>query len=522
MAADDKPEPRTGFYRPWYSSRFGGIEDVVAHWTKENSRLYAATTAFTEAFYDTDLPAEVIDAVASNLTILKTPTLLREYGGKLWAWEGTGDEVGSCHGTCTHVWNYAQALPHLFPSLERGLRETEFFLSQDQHGHQDFRSALPLGPTPHTFHAAADGQLGGIVKVYRDWRISGDTDWLRKFWPKVRDSLGYCIEHWDPDRKGALAEPHHNTYDIEFWGPDGMCSSFYLAALRAAAEMGRALGEDTAEYERLAAAARELMEHELFNGEYFIQKIQWKGLRAPDPASVSQAGINMNYSPEAKVLLEKEGPKYQYGSGCLSDGILGEWMAWTAGLTPGVEPGKVESHVAAVHRHNFRHDLSKHVNPERPAYAFNHEAGLLLCTWPRGGALTLPFVYSDEVWTGIEYHVAAHLVSFGHVREGLEIVRACRGRYEGKIRNPFSEIECGHWYARALASYSLLQAFSGARYDAVEKKLYLAPRISGNFRSFLAVDGGYGTVGVKDGVPFFDVRAGQVEVREIVLIPSHG
>ena len=69
--------------------------------------MFVATAAFTEAFYDTDLPAEVIDAVASNLTILKTPTILREYGGKLWAWEGTGDEMGSCHGTCTHVWDYA-------------------------------------------------------------------------------------------------------------------------------------------------------------------------------------------------------------------------------------------------------------------------------------------------------------------------------------------------------------------------------------------------------------------------------
>jgi uncharacterized protein (DUF608 family) len=508
------------FYRPWYATRFSGITEVVSHWTKECSRLREASAKFTQAFYDSTLPPEVIDAVAANLTILKTPTVLREKGGKIWGWEGTGEEMGSCHGTCTHVWNYAQAVPHLFPALERGLRETEFFLSQDERGHQTFRATLPLGPSPHEFHAAADGQLGGVVKVYREWRISGDTAWLKGLWPKVRQSLDFCIASWDPGHRGVLIEPHHNTYDIEFWGADGMCTSFYLAALKAAVVMGSALGEDTSSYQKLAASGKEVLERDLFNGDYFIQKIQWKGLHSKDPVEASKVGVNMNYSSEARELLEKEGPKYQYGDGCLSDGILGEWMAWTAGLGPVVDPGKIESHLAAVHRHNFRHDLSTHANPQRPGYAFNHEAGLLLCTWPHGGALTLPFVYSEEVWTGIEYQVAAHLISFGRVETGLEIVRACRERYEGKKRNPFSEFECGHWYARAMSSYSLLQALTGARYDAVDKNLYLSPRIAGDFRSFLAFEGGYGTVGIRDGRPFFDVRSGTVEVREIVLAPA--
>lgn len=511
---------KNDYYRPWYSSKFAGIDAVVDYWTKENARLRAATAAFTDAFYDTTLPPEVIDAIAANLTILKSPTVLREYGGKMWAWEGSCDESGSCHGTCTHVWNYAQAVPHLFPGLERGLREIEFTLSQDERGHQNFRANVPLRPAAHKFHAAADGQLGGIIKVYREWRISGDTAWLRGLWPKVRQSLDYCIAAWDPDHRGALFEPHHNTYDIEFWGADGMCTSFYLAALRAASVMGRALGDDVSLYEKLAAAGKAWVEQELFNGEYFIQKIEWKGLHAPDPVEGSKVGINMNYSPEARALLEKEGPKYQYGEGCLSDGILGEWMAWTAGLEPVLDPPKIASHVEAVHRHNFRADLAKHANPQRPAYAFNHEAGLLLCTWPRGGALSLPFVYSEEVWTGIEYQVASHLISLGRVQEGLQIVRACRDRYEGAIRNPFSEIECGHWYARAMASYALLQALTGARYDAVDQVLYLHPRVQGDFRSFFAAQDGYGTVGVRHGQPFLDVRQGRIDVKRIDYIPA--
>ena len=158
------------------------------------------------------------------------------------AGKGCSDNKGCCEGSCTHVWNYAQAIPHLFPALERSLRETEFGPSQDSRGHQQFRSALPIRAISHDFHSAADGQLGGILKVYREWRISGDTEWLRRLWPKVKTSLTYCIETWDPGHKGWVEEPHHNTYDIEFWGPDGMCNSFYLGALKAATLIGQALG----------------------------------------------------------------------------------------------------------------------------------------------------------------------------------------------------------------------------------------------------------------------------------------
>ena len=512
------PDPKTDCYRPWYASQFSNIQSVASHWTRQVEELRQKTQTFTDSFYDSTLPPEIIEAVAANLSILKSPTVLRQFDGRFWAWEGSKDDEGSCPGTCTHVWNYAQALPHLFPALERGVRETEFIASQDERGHQSFRASLPIGPTGHAFHAAADGQLGGLLKVYRDWRISGDTEWLRGLWPRVRQSLNYCIATWDPDHRGAPFEPHHNTYDVEFWGADGMCGSFYLAALDAAIRMGQTFGDDVALWKKILAAGKRHMEGTLYNGEYFIQDIQWTGLHAASPVEMSKRAFNVDYSPEALEILQKEGPKYQYEKGCLSDGVLGEWMAWTAGLEPVLAPEKIEQHLLSVHRHNYRPDFSPFANPQRPAYAFGREAGLVLCSWPKGEKPSLPFPYSDEVWTGIEYQVAAHLISIGRVSEGLEIVRACRRRYDGTIRNPFDEMECGHWYARAMASYSLLQAFTGARYDAVDRILYLQPKMRGNFRSFLATATGFGTVGVKDGKPFLDVRGGQIEVNRIVYI----
>ena len=191
-----------------------------------------------------------------------------------------------------------------------------------------------------------------------------------------------------------------------------------------------------------------------------------------------------------------------------------------SGLAPFLDHEKVLSHLRSVYAYNFKTCLSAHANPQRPGYALGAEGGLLLCSWPRGGRPSLPFVYSDEVWTGVEYQVASHLMMVGLVDEGLEIVQACRDRYDGRVRNPFDEYECGHWYARALASYALIQGITGVRYDAVEKTLHIHPPVKGDFRSFLCTAMGYGTVGVEQGRPFVEVRQGQIEVRQIDYVAA--
>jgi uncharacterized protein (DUF608 family) len=509
------------YYEPWYSGRFKNIAEVVNYWELNYSDLKEMSELFSNTFYNTSLPAEVTEAVAANLTILKSPTVLRQKDGKLWAWEGCHDNSGCCYGSCTHVWNYAQAIPHLFPALERPLRETEFTASQNEPGHQNFRTSLPIQPVEtHNFHAAADGQLGGIMKIYRDWRISGNTNWMKSLYPSVKKSMDYCIETWDPKHKGILEEPHHNTYDIEFWGPEGMCTSFYLGALKAIIEMGEAVADNVSEYQILETKGKAFLENELYNGEYFIQKITVEGLEAKDPVAGSKVGINMNYSDEAIALLQKEGPKYQYGNGCLSDGILGAWIGKMSGLNDFVEPEKVKSHLNSVYKYNLKTDLSNHVNPQRPSFGMGKEGGLLLCTWPKGDELTLPFVYSNEVWTGIEYQVASHLMAVGEVEKGLKIVREVRNRYNGKTRNPFNEYECGHWYARAMASYGLLQGLTGVRYDAVEQKLFIDSQI-GNFKSFISTEYGFGTVEYKNGKTELNAVFGEIPVKEIIDLKNN-
>ena len=105
----------------------------------------------------------------------------------------------------------------------------------------------------------------------------------------------------------------------------------------------------------------------------------------------------------------------------------------------------------------------------------------------------------------------------GIVDEGLEIVRVCRTRYDGRVRNPFDEYECGHWYARALSSYGLLQGLTGIRYDAVTKTLYIDSKIGNNFKSYLSTETGFANVGLEDGKPFIKVVKGNINLKQCLV-----
>jgi len=435
-------------WRNYYATQWQDATEVAHYYAANADRLYGTTRGFAEALMESTLPGHVLDALSSQASILHSPTVLRLEDGTFYGFEGCQGNAGCCEGSCTHVWNYAQTVAFLFPSLERSLREADYAYNQREDGHMAFRLQLPLGSPMWDFHAAADGQLGGILKVYRDWLISGDDEWLRRLWPKVTKALEYAWQAWDPDRDGVITGIQHNTYDIEFVGANTMIGSFYLGALRAAERMAEHLGDqERAELYRQVYERGRGATEELFNGEYYVQ-------RCPNDLTL----------------------KYQYGEGCLSDQLIGQWFAHIVGLGYILDPDHVRSAIHAVFRHNWRTDFWEHANPQR-IYALNDEQGLLLCSWPRGNRPQFPFVYSDEVWCGIEYQVASHLIYEGFVDEGLAIVKGVRSRHDGRRRNPWNEFECGSHYARSLASWSVLLALSGMHLDAPNRAIAFAPRL---------------------------------------------
>lgn len=462
---EDRHDPDGPTERNYYGKLFRDAWQAGKYLLDHLDRLEKGSRDFHRALFQSTLPSYVIDALASNITVIRSNTCFRIENGTFLAFEGCHNSKGSCEGTCTHVWNYAQTLAFLFPELERTARAVEFGLETDERGAMAFRTWQVFGKNKHNMLPAVDGQLGTIIRLYREWKFSGDDAFLRKYWDKAGKALDFAMEHWDCDGDGILDGQQHNTYDIEFYGPNPLAGSMFLAALKAAAEMAEYLGdrERAARYRAAFVQGGPNLDALLWNGEYYIQQ-----------------------------LADPDQYRYQFGLGCLSDQLFGQTLAHLTGLGYILPKEHVQQAVKSIYQYNFRANFETQQSVQR-TYVLYDESGLLLCSWPKGGRPKFPFVYSDEVWTGVEYQVASHLIYEGFVAEGLAIVKAVRDRYDGYRRNPWDEVECGHHYARTLASWGLLLALTGFSYDLVKGTIRFNPVINQeDFSTFWSTGKGWG------------------------------
>ena len=509
-----------------YGKLFSSEISVLRSFLKKETSLYDQTTTFANILQSSTYPESVKEALTTQAASIRTNLIQVTDKGNVHGFEGVTNGGWCCPGTCTHVWNYEQSLASLFPSLERNMREIEFLNNTFENGFQTHRSVLPIGDYWFPGPAAADGQMGTIVRAYRDWKFSGDDEWLRKIWPGVKRALEFAWtgsgeitedrfkfqanqNAWDPQKTGLLSGKQHNTYDISFYGPSSMTTSLYLAALKAGAEMALAMGErkKAKEYESVYLKGNNIASDSLWNGEYFIQIV----VDNPD-------------DEEGKIPDDPEGflqnntfPKYQYGDGCLADQLLGQYLAFNAGLGYVLNEEKVRGAVSSVYKHNFINPLRNFSNVQR-VYGLNDEAGVVLCTWPNDNRPPLPFVYSDEIWTGVEYQVATSLIYAGFIDQGLEIVDAIQHRYDGFRRNPFEHDESGVHYARAMASWSLLLALSGIEYDGTMQSLSFDPKVNReDFSTFWSTGSAWGRFEVKDKQAILSVAFGELNLKSFGL-----
>jgi len=494
-----------------YCTRFDDAWAAAAHAAANLPVLEARTRRFSDAVRASTLPGAVKDAAMSNLSTLATQTCFRTADGEFHAFEGSNDTSGCCTGNCTHVWNYETSTAHLFPSFSQSLRRSAFGYSLDEDGAMHFRQMLPDGKARSGF-AAADGQMGQIVKVYMDWRLSGDDALLAELFPKAWRALAFAwVEGgWDADRDGVLEGAQHNTYDVEFYGPNPQCGIYYLAALRASEEMARAVGDVTA-----AAQARDLYDRgrawidtHLWNGEYYVQQV-----RGVPRASIHRSLLSSMGSADS------EHPQYQVGEGCLADQLIGQYLAEVAGLGPVVDPAHARGALEAIYKYNFKRHLDEYAGLQR-TYVLNDESALIVCDYGKGERPSVPFPYYAEAWTGMEYSTAATMIYSGLVREGLECIESARVRYDGERRNPWNEPECGHHYARAMSAWSAVLALSGFRYHGAERHVSVTPRLPApRFRSFWATATGWGEFefGPAAGVFALRVLHGTLPCRTLAL-----
>ena len=512
-------------WRNYYALLFKDSEASARYALSYWDALYGRTRLFQSALFDSDVPEDVLDAVSANLSVLNSPTVMRLEDGTFYGFEGCHPSAGCCEGSCTHVWNYAQALPFLFPSLARSMREANYRYNVHPDGGMGFRLQLPLGSGPADFRPCADGQFGEVMKAYRDWKISGDTEWLRGLWPAIQRSIEFAWsdeneDRWDPDRTGVLQGRQHHTLDMELFGPNAWLTGFYLGALKAGSEMAEALGEPerAAAYRALFDRGRAWVDRYLFNGDYYQQSIALDDRSLLEPyvaGSASMVGETLSTYWDA----EHGEIKYQIGEGCGIDQVLAQWHANLYGLGEIFDPTQTRQALAAIFEHNFKDPLRDHFNPCR-VFGLNDEAGLVICTWPEGTYKpVIPIPYAQEAMHGFEYAAASHMIQSGLIEEGVAVVSGVRMRYDGERRNPWNEFECGSNYARSMASYTLLNAFSGFSFDGVRGTIGFNPiRMEhGTFRCFWSLGEGWGVVRIQPARIALDVLRGRLRLQGLRL-----
>ena len=345
----------------------------------------------------------ILESVSSQLAILRSPTVFREANGTLHGWEGSWPGDGSCPGTVTHVYHYAQSIAYLFPGLERAMREFDFSKRMDPEtgGLRNRVWPTQVGEAG----VSADGHFGTILRLCREWQANGDTEWLGKLWPNVKKAIAYPWISWDKDRDGRLDSKigWGSTLDQALYGDETYGNSMYMASMLAGEKMERSVGD----------------------------------------------------------IYPRE---------------------------------RMRSAISAVFKYNFVPDCRKLLNTGY-TLAVNDDAGLVICSWPKGGRPAQGLSYADTIEVGYEDQVAANLVYHGYMLEGIAVMKAIRDRYDGRKRDPYCQLECGGYYARSLANYSLILALAGYRYSAVEGCLEMAPKVNpDDFRCFFGTASGWGEV----------------------------
>ncbi len=456
------------------------------------------TLSFVNAFLSSSYPDVVKEAALFNLAVLRSQTVFRIKDGHMLGWEGVMDHYGSCAGSCTHVWNYEVATPFLFGDLARTMRDVEFRYAMNPDGAMDFRVNLPLGSKPDPGQIAADGQMGCIMKLYREWQLSGDEAFLREYWPACKSALSFAWKEkgWDGNQDGVMEGSQHNTMDVNYFGPNPQMGFWYMGALRAAEEMAKAMKD-----KEFAKKCRSLfekgsawMDANLFNGEYYEHKIT-------DPET-------FEFLPEDSDKI----PPFQLGKGCLVDQLVGQYMAHICGLGYLGDKNHIQKTLQSVMKYNYIPDVSGEFNNMR-SYVMGHEAALMMASWPKG-RLEVPFPYFPEAMTGFEYCAAVGMIQEGMVDDGLKCIKAIRDRFDGAKRNPFDEPECGKHYARSMASWASVLALSDFHYSGVDKTMSFT-RTPGKY--FWSNGSAFGLCEVSTSSVKLEVLRGSVELSAFYL-----
>ena len=216
-----------------YSRRWPDAAAVAGYLAKNLDALWQRTQLYHATLFQSNLPEEFLDAMASQSVILRGPTCFWSEDGYFGGFEGS---YGCCPLNCTHVWNYAQSHARLFPDVGRNMRISNFITYLHASGETSHRE--------HAVHEAfIDGHCACIEAAYREYQLSPDRRFLEKIWPGVKKSVDWLIHAIDPHGEGVPHGHQANTYDTSVSGANTFIGSQYLAALAAAERMALVMND---------------------------------------------------------------------------------------------------------------------------------------------------------------------------------------------------------------------------------------------------------------------------------------
>jgi uncharacterized protein (DUF608 family) len=498
---DDGKPFRLARSRRGYGSRFPDAAHVVREVAGQIDALSSPTESFRRSWYESTLPQWLLEQVMTAANTLQTQTVVQFEGGRFWAWEG----VGSCPGTCTHVWGYAQSAAHLFPELERRHREeVDFGLALREDGGIGMRAEFDPA-------VAADGQAATILRAYREHLMSPDEGYLTRLWPRIARALDFLVaeDAADGAADGIIRGRQHNTLDADWYGRIPFCASLYVAALCAGEAMARLAGDEVRErrYALLAASGRTQLAA-LFDRElgYFVH-------------------LPCAQHPNAPT----------HGRGCHIDQVIGQWWTRQLGLPDLYTGTQVRSALDAIWQHNHFTDIGalrasiRDPRLKGLTFALDGEAGTVTCAWPKGVARNddprhWQSCYFNSCMTGFEFQLAGHMIWESDedpslLKKGLAVARAVFDRYSPDKRNPYNMIEASDHYARAMAAHGVFLALCGFEHDGPRCHLGFRPRMfeGDRFSAAFVASEGWGRFDQKDGHVELKLHHGRLRLRTLAL-----
>ncbi|MGA2031441.1 MAG: GH116 family glycosyl-hydrolase, partial [Thermoguttaceae bacterium] len=319
-----------------YSRRWPDAAAVAGYLAKNLAALWQRTQLYHATLYQSNLPEEFLDAMASQSVILRGPTCFWSEDGYFGGFEGS---YGCCPLNCTHVWNYAQAHARLFPDVGRNMRISNFITYLHPDGETSHREHDPNG-------AFIDGHCACIEAAYREYQLSPDRRLLERIWPGVKKSVDWLIQTIDRQGEGVPHGHQANTYDTSVSGANTFIGSQYLAALAAAERMALVMNDPQSarRWRTVRLAGMKNQDQKLWNGEYYIQ--------IPEPQ-----------------------PARDYNTGCHADQLLGQWWAHMLNLGYLYPAARVKGALEMVMKHNFREKFAGFKQAPR-RYIPDDEGGL--------------------------------------------------------------------------------------------------------------------------------------------------